>query len=286
MIGVVTVTYNSDEVLDDFLTSLMSQSAEFQLFVVDNASSDATMDKLCGVIDARIELLPQSENLGIAVGNNIGTAAALSAGCDYVLLLNNDTVFEATLFQDLVDRAKAASAHVVVPSLRYFDQPERVWFETARFDRWRGSVPVALDPAPQGTVTTLECACTCCALFDRSVFERVGMMDEQFFVYWDDTDFFYRCDRAGVTMVLDAGLEVLHKVSTLTGGEDSEFSEFERTKNRVYFIRKHHRGASLVVGLLATLANILKLVARSPHRRKRLVRLMRAFVQGIRIPRR
>lgn len=284
MIGVVTVTYNSEDVLDDFLDSMAAQTADFRLFVVDNASADRSVERVSAVDDPRIRLLVQSENLGIAVGNNVGVRAALDEDCDEIVLLNNDTVFDATLLGDLSARAEESSADVVIPSLRYHEAPDRVWFEAATFARWRGSVPVATDPAPVPSVTEIECACTCCALFDRSVFDRVGLMDERYFVYWDDTDFFYRCHEAGLTMMLDSSLVVLHKVSTLTGGEDSAFSQTERIKNRVYFIRKHHSGPRRWVGLGATLVNVVRLVVTAPSRRHRLRSLLAAYRAGMRIP--
>jgi GT2 family glycosyltransferase len=109
-------------------------------------------------------------------------------------------------------------------------------------------------------------------------------MDERYFVYWDDTDFFLRCHRAGVVMVLDPSVLVLHKVSSLTGGGESEFSQRERIKNRLYFVRKHHGVAVRWVGVAFTAWNALRLALKSSNRRERLGVLAKAFVAGLRIP--
>lgn len=283
MIGVVTVTFNSAGVLPDFLQSLKRQPESFRLYAVDNASADSSLEVLRSAGDPWIVVLPQPANLGIAVGNNVGIERALADGCDWVLLLNNDTVFEHDLFDRMVRTAEDQRAGVVVPSIRYFDRPEDVWFESAVYARWRGSVPVECPARRPPDAVPIECASTCCALVRPDVFELVGSMDERFFVYWDDTDFFYRANRAGVRIVLDARIRILHKVSSLTGGGESVFSQVERTKNRVIFIRKHHRGLQRWSGLAFTVLNAARLAMAGPDRHTRARSLMSAIRAGAQV---
>jgi len=284
MIGLVTVTFDSEPVLPDFLDSVRHLETPVRVYAVDNDSTDASLELLERANDLDLVVLAQSENLGIAVGNNIGIRRALRDGCDWIVLINNDTEFEPDLVARLLAAAEAADALVVVPSIRFHEHPEQVWFEAARYANWRGSVPVALPPAEPGSITPIECACTCCALVHKSVFEEIGLMDEAYFVYWDDTDFFLRSWRAGIPMVLDAGATMLHKVSTLTGGGESEFSQRQRIKNRTYFVRKHSRRLRRSIALLLTLANLIKLTASGAGRRRRATVLWRAFRDGLRMP--
>lgn len=284
MIGIVTVTFNSADVLPDFLASLEAQTVPFHLYAVDNSSSDDSVAQLRAHDAFPIVIMPQAVNGGIAVGNNVGIRRAIEDGCERVLLLNNDTSFGPNLLEDLDRSAESASVGIVVPSVRFHDHPDTVWFEAARFATWRGSVPVALDPAPVGDPVPIECSSTCCALVAADVFADVGIMDERFFVYWDDTDFFYRCHRAGVPMILDPDISVLHKVSSLTGGGESSFSQNERIKNRVYFIRKHNGGLRQLIGLATTALNAASLGLRGPNRRTRVRALTRAFCDGTHIP--
>jgi GT2 family glycosyltransferase len=284
MIALVTVTYNSESVLEDFLKSVRRQSGAVRLYVVDNDSSDGTVAVLGAFEGIDLVVLPQATNGGIAVGNNVGIRAAMADGCEWIVLINNDTEFGPDLVAGLVATASDVGAGVVVPSIKYHDQPDQVWFEAARYAKWRGSIPVTLPPAERDSVSPIECSCTCCALVHHSVFDRVGLMDENYFVYWDDTDFFLRCHKAAIPMVLDTRLSVLHKVSSLTGGGESDFSQRERIKNRVYFIRKHHGRATQLLGLSFTASNVLKLIAFDTGRLRRLRLLRRAFADGCRIP--
>jgi GT2 family glycosyltransferase len=284
MIGLVTVTFNSATVIPEFFESLAAQDTATTLYAVDNASPDDSLDLLAKATGIDLQVLPQSTNGGIAVGNNVGIRKALEHGCEWIVLINNDTTFDSGLIGGLLATAREAKARIVVPSIRYYDNPAVVWFEAATYAHWRGSIPVSSPPAPPLRVIEIECACTCCALVHRSVFEEVGLMDERYFVYWDDTDFFLRCHRAGVVMVLDPRLSILHKVSALTGGSESEFSQRERIKNRVYFVRKHNRLAVRWMGIALTAWNGLRLGLGSSNRRDRLRLLAKAFSDGMHMP--
>src|SRR4051812_22766558 len=102
-VGVVTVTYNSGKVLQDFLCCILSQThSNFVLFAIDNASTDSTLQQLHACTDPRVAIIANPDNRGVAEGNNQGIRAALEAYCDSVLLINNDTVFENGLIEKLL----------------------------------------------------------------------------------------------------------------------------------------------------------------------------------------
>src|SRR5580704_13588108 len=100
-IAVLTVTYNSAAVLPDFLRSLARQAgAEWHLFAVDNASSDSTVEQL-RAFEAehpdRVSVTGNVHNTGAAEGNNIAIRAALAAGFELLLFVNNDVLFPPDL---------------------------------------------------------------------------------------------------------------------------------------------------------------------------------------------
>ena len=80
-VGVVTVTYNSSFVIDGFLRSLLQQThADFLLYIVDNASTDTSLEQVARYPDPRIHVIANASNCGIAEGNNQGIRSALQAG--------------------------------------------------------------------------------------------------------------------------------------------------------------------------------------------------------------
>ncbi len=244
-IGVVTVTYNSGTVLLPFLKCVLQQTlSDFILFVVDNASSDDTLHilKECG--DDRLRIISNSDNRGVAGGNNQGIRAALEAGCDSVLLLNNDTEFDAALFSLLHEGLHKHDAEMICPKMMYFDEPERIWAAGGKFQPWLGYKIVHLgadqiDVGQHNKARLVPYVPTCCVLIKMEVFEKVGLMDERYFVYVDDVDFMYRSMKAGIRLIYMPETTLRHKVSSLTGGDSSRFAVRYQTRNWTYFQRKH-----------------------------------------------
>src|SRR5882762_8177469 len=102
-IGIVTVLYNSSDVLPDFFRSLHAQMySNFVVYAVDNASSDDSVD-LCRQQGPRFVMMLNAGNIGFASGTNQGILQALKDGCETILLLNNDVSFEPDFLQRLVE---------------------------------------------------------------------------------------------------------------------------------------------------------------------------------------
>ena len=93
-VGVVTVTYNSEDVFHAFLLDVVSQRhTNFILYVIDNASNDSTLEILSRFKDIRIKLIKNTSNKGVAAANNQGVKEAIKNNCSQILLLNNDIFF-------------------------------------------------------------------------------------------------------------------------------------------------------------------------------------------------
>ena len=254
-LGVVTVTFNSAPFLAEFFASSWSQSlAAFRLYAVDNASRDATAQALSGESDPRLRIVLNSRNAGVAEGNNQGIVQALADGCEWVLLLNNDTSFSPTLFAELIEGAQAYDWKVVVPKI-HFDEPAgHIWYGGGGFNPRRGHTGYhtgigAPDHAQFDASKTVDYSPTCSMLVHRSVFEQIGLMDETYFVYFDDTDFCWRLRQAGIPIGYWPRASLVHKVGGSTGGSSSPFSAGMTARNRLYFLRKHFGALSPVAWL-------------------------------------
>jgi hypothetical protein len=186
LIGVVTVTYNSAEVLPDFLRCLFAQTHHnFILFAIDNASKDDTINILHRCTDRRLTVIANPDNCGVAAGNNQGIRAALEAGCDSVLLINNDTEFEATLIANLLEGLAMHRVGMTCPKMMYYDEPQRIWAAGGTFQPWLGYRSVHLgggeiDRGQYDLTRLVTYTPTCCVLIARPVFHKIGLMDERF----------------------------------------------------------------------------------------------------------
>ena len=242
-IGVVTVLYNSAPVLPGFILSLQSQTySRWTLYAVDNASEDNAVEMLRGS-EQRTVVIENGANLGVAEGNNIGIRAATRDGCQFVLLLNNDTEFDADLFARLLEALADSNCDMIAPKINYFDHPDTIWAAGGNFEAHLGYriQHRGMDQPDDGSFDQqcrISYAPTCCVLIRAEVFERVGLMDAQYFVYGDDVDFMYRAMMAGITMLYLPTARLLHKVHSSTGGSSS-FTLYYCTRNRIYFLRKN-----------------------------------------------
>lgn len=257
LIGVVTVLYNSDDVLPDFFTSLAAQKGvRFRLYVIDNSSTDS------GSVIARdlaarhgidATVIYNNANVGVAKGNNQGIELALTSGCSHVLLANNDTAFGEHTIIRLLSALIVEGEQVATPKIMYHDRPDTLWYAGGRIAPWTLLTPhYGIDTIDRGQFDDqhhVGYAPTCFMLFDAKVFAAVGSMDEQYFVYYDDTDFIWRMTQQGFQIRFVAQAVVLHKVSSSTGGGDSPFSVYYTNRNRVYMIRKSLHGLPKLLAL-------------------------------------
>lgn len=289
-IGVVTVTYNGAEVLDDFFQSVQLQtSSNYHLYVVDNASSDQTLEKIAFAQSQNnaISLINNQVNVGVAEGNNQGIKRALEDGCDAVLLLNNDTTFESTFFSSLADSMVKHNDQILVPKIYYHDKPNIIWCAGGELQLWRGYGAKHLglneiDNSQNNTRRIIDYSPTCAMLIRASVFEKVGFMDEKYFVYCDDTDFCIRAKLAGIPLTYDPDMSLWHKVSSICG-LNSPFSIQMSTRNRIYMIKKF---APVYTHLYHYLVNqaeyILRLLLKGEGKAEYKLR-QKSFIAGLRM---
>ena len=248
-IGIVTVLYRSESVLDDFMESLEAQTyRDIVLYVVNNASPDRSLEKirlLGKKASFPVEVIDEPRNWGVAKGNNIGIRRALEQGCDYVLLSNNDVTLRPDTVEILLRGLEEEKADMAVPKIYFYDDPKRVWACGGTYHPFKGvTTQYGLHQTDDGNYgRRLECdySPTCFMLMRSDVFSRNGMMDEAYFVYYDDTDFMYRAVRKkGMRLVVIPESVMWHKESVSTGGVMGDFAIRYLTRNKWYFVRKNY----------------------------------------------
>ena len=252
-IGLVTITYNSADVLRSFLDCVWEQThSNFILYVIDNASADVTLSMLENEKDSRLQVVKNAKNFGVAMANNQGISQAISDGCDQILIINNDVEFESTLIQKLIKIQIEENCSLVTPKMMYYDNPNHIWYAGSWFIKKKGYLPLhrgmkELDEGQYNKAIDVEYAPTCCLLAKKEVFQDIGLMDEKYFVYFDDTDFSYRVWKDGRhRMLYYPNVEFYHKVGSLTKSfEKSEKKVYrgdfflqQNTKNHIYFLKK------------------------------------------------
>lgn len=263
-IGLVTVLFNSNDVLEGFFKSLSKQSFKnYQLYLIDNTPG-VDSDELINNLKSRYPVgdfvhVKNSENAGVAKGNNQGISLSLAAGTSHTLILNNDIEFEQeNLLEQLYLTAINKNESILIPKILYF-QSREIWMAGGRLLKpWAITKHVGERAVNNGQFDDekyFEYAPTCFMLIKNEVFEKIGVMDEKYFVYYDDTDFIYRAVLKGYKVFYSPQHTVLHKVSSLTGGAESPFVIYYGNRNRIYFIKKNYKGSMKYISLFLTLSS-------------------------------
>lgn len=266
LIGIVTVLFNSDDVLPGYFESLARQRGTcFRLYIIDNSKTDSgscLSREFAERYGISADIVFNDANVGVARGNNQGIEMALRDGCDQILLSNNDIEFaDPNLIAGMISFGAAKGADAVVPKIYYHGDPNRIWCAGGHFSRHAATTPHygdgEDDRGQYDTQRTIDYAPTCFMLLRAEVFRDVGMMDERYFVYYDDTDFMWRMKAAGKNLQYWPTGKVWHKVSFSTGGSESLFSLYYGFRNRIYFIRKNYPLSLRLVSIIYIFLTLL-----------------------------
>jgi GT2 family glycosyltransferase len=277
VIAVVIVNWNGRTLLDACLGSVLSQSPPPKLvYLIDNCSGDGSAEYVRSRWPA-VTVIETGANLGFAGGNNVGIRAALAAGADAILLLNND----AQLLPNALDRLAqsldqgGSNLWAIAPKIRYRGSPQVIWAAGGKFDWWRGVVVDRgwneHDVGQYDQAQQVDSATACCLLVRSIAFQVVGLLDESFFMYFEDADFAARIAKAGGKIAYEPAAGVLHDVFGSSGGvrnRPSPLALYYSTRNRVQFIRRHAPDG------------FRRLVAHGFTIGSRVVRITQAFVAG------
>lgn len=242
----VVLNWNGAANTVECLTALKASTCpNLSVVLVDNGSTDDSVSRI-RVACPDVLLLEGGKNRGFAAGNNIGIRHALAHGADYVWLLNNDTKPATDALSALVSKAKSDHRIGAVGSVCYYaDTPAKVQgWAGARVNLWCGYGHLSTIPRNDDWFHSLNAASM---LISRAALEDVGLLDEGFFLYWEDTEFCLRLRKKGWRIAAAPDSHVLHKVGASTRGNKNRLDRMETAS--VLRILKLHSPAPAVASL-------------------------------------
>jgi GT2 family glycosyltransferase len=232
---VIVLNWNgADDTLECLASLKKSSYPHVKILVVDNGSTDNSVELLRNAYPD-LWLIKTGANLGFAGGNNVGIRAALAGGCDVVVLLNNDT----TVAPDWLDEfARVAQTHpagsVLGAKIFYTGKPSTIWHFGGSWDKDRCRY-VLLGRGESDTqwssVEKVDLIIGCCMWLPRTTIEAVGLLEEAFFLNYEETDWCCRALRAGFPLYSVPRAKVWHKIS----------ASFKGRPHNAYFIFRNRR---------------------------------------------
>ena len=241
-IAVILVDYNGIEDTMECIDSIKESDCynDITIVVVDNASKADEAEKIRRKYND-VVAIRSLDNGGFSEGNNIGIRYALDNGAEYVVLLNNDTIVDKKMISTLMSRCQ--SDVMAVPQMLYYDEPNKIWYGGGRIDYWTGNAKHDCmnqidSPMTERTVTF---ATGCCMMIKGTTLHKVGLLDESYFMYCEDTDFCIRLGQQAIKIKFVPTAKLWHKVSSSTGGSDSPFSTYYMTRNRLNCVKKYKK---------------------------------------------
>ena len=214
--GIVICNYNKcDYVLGCIQSVLESKTDDYDLYVVDNASTDDSAEKIQELYGDRLNLIVNEENLGGSGGFNTGIRKVVSAGYKYVWCLDNDVLVDEEALTYLVKFLDEHEETGMVGSKVYhMENPDYVQQFGITIDFNELCVEAKyLNEFEDGTMPEVvysDAVAACSVLVRTSLIKEIGPMPEANFLYWDDTEWGYRCNRAGYKVASYGKSKVLH----------------------------------------------------------------------------
>ena len=241
-LSIITVNYNGFKDTCELIDSIPFNET-MEVIVIDNASKqdEAT------IIHERypyLQVIRNEKNLGFSGGNNIGIKKAKGK---YLFLINNDTIFKDFNIQALIDRLESSSSiGMVCPKIRFSWGPNPI--------QYAGYTPLSKitvrnqalgyseeDKGQYNTAHPTLYAHGAAMLIKREAIEKVGLMPEDYFLYYEEIDWSMMFTRAGYEIWYDPACTIYHKESQSTG-QNSPLQTYYMTRNRLLLVKRNWHG--------------------------------------------
>ncbi len=183
-------------------------------YIVDN-SPEAKTEKFINSKFTKVKYIPSEENLGFAAGNNLAIKKALAAGSDYVLVINPDVTVGKQFFIPLQKHFENNKVGIVAPVITHSQKDEHVFGLEGKVD-WKLAKPEHrnLKKIKNFSPINSEFVTFACVLISKETFRKAGLLDEGYFMYFEDVDYCLSAGKAGFKIILDPKVEVGHCTSS------------------------------------------------------------------------
>jgi GT2 family glycosyltransferase len=262
------------------------------IVVVDNASTDKSVEILKNKFPD-ITILQNSKNTGYAAGNNIGIKWALENNAEYILVTNNDVIFDRYLLSEFMNVfATFKNLGVATGKVYYKNDPQRIYSGAGKVVRWKCSGvnrgKLFFRSVQHNTAHEVDYICGVLFIARSEVFKKVGLLDEKFFMYFEDLEFSRRVATHFLIYYTPRAI-AYHKSGGGTRWSNyPDYYLYYHTRNRFWVFNKEPFIYRVYVAIFSTLIVLSKsiVIIFSTHEnksllQKKLTALWRGFLDGM-----
>jgi len=250
---ITLISFNNNKVTLECLESLekvRKNNFELNIVVIDNASKEK-FKTLKKYLNFTLKIIRSEENLGFSGGQNLGIKYSLERGADYVVILNNDTEVDENLVSNLI-KSFRDNIGIVSPKIYFakgyefhkdrYKENEKgkvIWYAGGIID-WENVIGIhkGVDEVDKGQFNSsmeTEYATGCCMMVKAQVFEKIGFLDDKYFLYYEDADFCIRARNNNFKVIFEPSGLLWHKNASSAGGSGSSLQDYYITRNRLIF---------------------------------------------------
>ncbi|NYB26376.1 MAG: glycosyltransferase family 2 protein [Methanobacteriaceae archaeon] len=245
-VAIIIVNWNGWEDTIECLESLYRiDYPNYEIIIVDNHSHDDSVKKIKEYSEGKeLTIIENEENCGFAEGNNIGIKYALkNFKPKYILLLNNDTVVDKNFLKELITAGeKNTHLGILGPKIYFYDKPEVIWSAGCKIS-WKFARGIQIgtgevDKGQYNNPKEVEYVSGSAFLIKTNVIDDIGLMDKDYFLYFEESDWTLRANSAGYKSLYVPSAKIWHKVSKSGGGISKPIGLYYITRNRWIFMKK------------------------------------------------
>lgn len=255
--SIIILNYNGEKFIKKTLESVVAldyPKKDFEIIIVDNFSTDNSkkiIDKLIVIpvktgIQPKITTVFLKKNLGFSCGNNVGIKQAKGT---YIILLNNDCIVDTNWLKELVTLAEKGEKIFAVNSKIYLGNTSKIQNAGIRiflngYAQDIGAIPnnkvqdYEEDIGQYDKEKEIDAACGAAVLYRKSILDKIGVLDESFFLYYEDVEISERAKKHGYKVVY-APKAVVHHLHAASAGEWSPFFIYHSEKGRLLHMIYH-----------------------------------------------
>jgi hypothetical protein len=227
---IIILNWNGKELLKRCLNSLfkLTNYQNYKVIIVDNGSTDGSVEYVKKNFP-KADVLALNKNYGFAKGNNIGIKKSKG---DFILLLNSDTkIIDSFFLNKMLKIAKEENVGIVGAQLLDENgrkQNSAAWIRPLKIFYYTGN-----------KIKEVDWVSGACFLIKKELLEKIGLFDENFFLYYEETDYCYRAKKNNFKVVIQPAAKIIHYGGRTSRKMNQDFITYHWYKSRMYFFLKH-----------------------------------------------